>query len=144
MSVLDNMLEQTLDEVEVAPEYCDYPDGEYVLEIVKAEPKEYEAKGDRPAGVRVNVTYAVVETVELVDAKATPVDAESLNSEGFNLNQQGLPYFKRYLANIFGDTEGVSLGESIRALKGMQINCVCRTKRSGDSAFMNTSKQSEA
>ena len=150
MSVLDNLLEETLDKVETAPEFVDLPNGEYILHIVKAEPKEYEAKGDRPAGVRVLVTYSVVETVELADSTKSAVDAGSLQSESFNLTAQGLPYFKRYLTNVFGEVEGTSLGDSIRALENMDISCTVKTKTTvnkvtGDIAsFMNTSRQAQA
>jgi len=146
---MDTLLEESFDEVEIAPEFVEFPNGEYILEIVKAEPKEYEAKGKREAGVRVSVTYKAIETLELSLPNQSPVAVGSLQSESFNLTAQGLPYFKRYITNVFGDAEGVSLGESIRALEGMQIRCLVRTKNSvnpttGDaSSFMNTSRQEQ-
>jgi len=143
MSLLDSMLDKSMDEVETAAEYLDLPNGEYHLEIVKAEPKEYPAKDDKPASVAVTVTYSVLETVALNDANQTPVDEGSMNSERFNLNEQGLPFFKRYLTNVFGEADGVSLGEAITALKGTQISCLVKNREHNGTNYMSTSRQAQ-
>jgi len=144
MGILDSMLDESLDGVEAAADFVDLPNGEYVLNIKKAEAKELPEKDDKPAGVRVNVLYEVVETVQLADGSKEPVDVGSMASEGFNLTQQGMPYFKRYLINIFGDTTGVSLGESIQALKGMNITAVVRNNEYNGKSYLATTKQAAA
>jgi len=144
MSLLNSMLDTSMDEVETAAEFLDFPAGEYMLEITKAEAKEYPAKDDKPASVSVGITYAIVETIALQDANQEPAEEGSLNSERFNLNEQGLPYFKRYLTNIFGEVEGTSLGESINALKGMQITCLVKSREYKGTNYMSTARQVQA
>jgi len=144
MGLLDSLLEGSLDEVETAAEFVDIPNGEYVLHIQKAEAKEMPVKEDKPAGVRVSVTYAVVQTVALADSTKSAVDDGSLSSESFNLNEQGLPYFKRYLVNIFGDTSGISLGDSIQALNGLDITAVVRNNEYNGREYLATTRQAQA
>jgi len=144
MGIMDSLLDESLDNVEAAAEFVDLPNGEYVLHIKKAEAKELEAKEDKPAGVRVNIVYEVVDTVALADTTKTPVDNGSMASEGFNLTEQGLPYFKRYLLNIFGNTEGVSLRESIEALNGMNITAVVRNNEYNGKQYLATTRQAQA
>jgi len=144
MTIMDSLLDQSLNDVETAAEFVDLPNGEYTLHIDKAEPKEMPAKDDKPAGVRVAIIYSVVETLALADTTKEPVDEGSLASESFTLSEQGQTFFKRYLVNIFGETEGTSLGEAIQALNGMDINAVVRTRESGGRNYMSTSRQSQA
>jgi len=144
MGIMDSMLDESLDNVEVAAEFVDLPNGEYVLNIKKAEAKELPAKEDKPAGVRVNIIYSVVSTVALADTTKTPADDGSMSSEGFNLTAQGLPYFKRYLMNIFGSTEGVSLRESIEALNGMNITAVVKNNEYKGKSYLATTRQAQA
>jgi len=144
MGLMDSLLDSSLDDVETAAEFVDIPNGVYVLRIKKAEAKDMEAKGDKPAGVRVNIIYEVVETVELADGTKEPVDVGSMASEGFNLNEQGLPFFKRYLANIFGDTTGISLGELITALNEITITAIVKNREVNGRDYMGTSRQAPA
>jgi len=144
MGLMDSMLDSSLDEVETAAEFVDLPNGEYRLHIKKAEAKEMPAKDDKPAAVAVSITYEVTETIALADSNVEPVDNGSMSSERFNLTEQGLPYFKRYLVNIFGDTSGVSLGESIQALNGVDITAVVRNNEYNGRSYMATTRQAQA
>jgi len=139
MGLLDQMMDESLDTVEAAAEFVDFPNGEYRLHITKATAKEYPAKEGRAAGVRVSVIYACIATIQLADTTKTPVDEGSLTSESFNLTAQGLPYFKRYLLNLFGETDGISLGESIGALEGLDITAIVKLSN----GFTSTSRQAQ-
>ena len=144
MGLMDSLLDSSLDDVETAPEFVDLPNGEYVLHIKKSEAKEMPAKEDKPAAVAVTVTYEVRQTVALADTSKEPVDEGSMSSERFNLTETGKPYFKRYLQNIFGDTTGVSLGESIQALNGLDITCVVRNNEYKGKSYLATTRQASA
>jgi len=144
MGLVNSLLETSLDEIEIAAEFVDLPNGEYILHVQKAEAKELPATDDKPAGVRVNIIYAVVATVALADSTKVAVDEGALASEGFNLTTQGLPFFKRYLTNIFGDTAGVSMAELIQGLNGMDITAIVKTRESKGRNYTGTSRQAQA
>ena len=129
---LDTMMDETLDATVEAPDFLsaeEIPAGSYMVQVTGLEMKAPFKAGGAP---RVNVTYTIKETVELVGDES-PVPNESMFSDGFQWTEQGKPYFKKWAMNVL-DTEdmaGVSMKEIFDEIKGTEpFNVRISTKKS--------------
>lgn len=141
---LDAVLDQSIDGVEDAPEYVTPPEGRYMLECKDAKIEEYKVTDketkEEVKRVRIKIVYGVVQTHELADAADEPVPANSMFTEQFMTNPQGLSYFKRQAKNILGEEtiKGAKIGDILKELpQNHQFNAEVRiksTKGSGENA----------
>ena len=129
---LDDMMNESLDTIPDAPDFITPPAGEYVLEVKDCLVDKYNTK-DEPNVIkqRLKITYAIVETVSLSD-KEPPVPNESLFTETFTATEQGLGFFKKRVKEIMAadSVAGVSLGEMMDSIKGVQFKCRITIKKS--------------
>lgn len=142
---MDSILNQSIDEVETAPEFVVPPDGAYLLGIADAKLESYDftdkETGAEEERTRIKLFYQVVQTHKLVSEEESPVPAGSLFTEQFMTNPQGLSYFKRQAKNILGEDtiKGTSIGEILKELpNNHSFNADVRTKQTtvgkGDAA----------
>ena len=119
---LDDVLGQSIDDVEDAPEFATPPDGKYRLGCSDAKIEKYKTKdkesGDEVEKTRIKIVYQVMKTVELSDGEETPVADGPLFTETFMTNKQGLSYFKRQAKNILGEEfiKGATIGDILKEL----------------------------
>jgi hypothetical protein len=117
---LDAMLDNTLDNIEDAPDFLTPPAGEYVLQCIDANIDKYETK--REPGIekqRMKLTYSIVETIS-VAGNEPPAPDNSRFTETFMATEQGLGYFKKRIKEIMGasDVTGVTLKDMMNSVKG--------------------------
>ena len=108
---LENMINDSLDDIPEAPDFNNPPAGEYRLLCKDAAIDKYETK--KEPGIqkqRLKITYSILETISTA-TKEQPVPDGSLFTETFMATEQGLSYFKKRIKEIMNvsDTTGVSL-----------------------------------
>jgi hypothetical protein len=111
---LDTVSSLSFDDLEEAPGFVIPPAGVYDLLLETAKLEEYtkKAKGDEPAskGHRIAHYYTIEAVEELVDPKEQKPPIASKFSERFQLNEQGLKYWKTKAKQILGDSvDGANL-----------------------------------
>lgn len=132
---LDALLDTALDSVETVADYVNPPPGNYLLEVKEAKIEKYDVKEDgKKTGAeanRIRITYAVVQTVEVMDGEF-PVPDGSLFSESFQGTEEGLKYAKKAMMNALGvkDFENAKLREILDAVKGAQFKARISVRKS--------------
>jgi len=111
---LDTVSSLSFDDLEEAPGFIIPPAGVYDLLVETAKLEEYvkKAKDGKPAskGHRIAHYYLVEQVEELVDPKEQKPAVGSKFSERFQLNEQGLKYWKTKAKQILGDSvDGANL-----------------------------------
>jgi len=111
---LDTVSSLSFDDLEEAPGFVIPPAGVYglLLETAKLEEFTRKAKGDEPAtkGHRIAHYYTIEAVEELIDPKEQKPPVGSKFSERFQLNEQGLKYWKTKAKQILGDSvDGANL-----------------------------------
>lgn len=127
---LGQMLTESLDEFEEAPDYVLPPPGTYILSVLSAEIEKVKNKAGQQVQ-RLRTKYAIQETIELLTNEEPPVPNGSLISQTFNGSKEGLGYFKKAAREILGvsDLAGVSLGDILSSLTGAQFTARLSVKR---------------
>jgi hypothetical protein len=134
---LDDLLGQSLDSVEAAPEFVQLENGLYNLSVkdTKAEKK---ASKDKTKGDYILLTLQY-QVDEVHEQEGTPIKVGSLTSESFMMSEQGLPYFKGRIAQIAvanggseDDVNGLSVKEALEAVKGMAFKVNAKQSKNGD------------
>lgn len=134
---LDDLLGQSLESVEAAPEFVQLENGVYTLTVSEAK-AEKKASKDKAKGdyILLTLQYKVEEVVE---QEGTPIKVGSLTSESFMFTEQGLPYFKGRIAQIAvanngseEDVNGLSVKEALEAVKGMSFKVNAKQSKNGD------------
>lgn len=134
---LDDLLGQSLDSVEAAPEFVQLENGLYNLSVkdTKAEKK---ASKDKTKGDYILLTLQY-QVEEVHEQEGTPIKVGSLTSESFMMSEQGLPYFKGRIAQIAvanggseDDVNGLSVKEALEAVKGMAFKVNAKQSKNGD------------
>lgn len=141
---LDALLDTELDNVETVPDYINPPAGNYVLEVKEAKIEKFDVKEDGnktgAQGNRIRITYAVVETVDVV-AGELPVPDGSMFSESFQGTEEGLKYAKKACMNALGvkEFEKAKLREILDAVKGAQFKAriTVRVSQVGNKEYEN-------
>ena len=138
---LDSVLDQDMGGVADVPDFVEPPAGLYDLGITKAAAEEYKNK-EGEKGARIRITYKVNATKE-VEGEELPVPDGSLFSETFQLNEQGLEFFKRTAKNILQveDMTGVSVRELLTELAGIEsfeAKLTVRMSESNGKTYRNT------
>jgi hypothetical protein len=143
---MDSILNQSIDDVETAPEFVVPPDGAYVLGISDCKLEEYDFEDkeskEKEKRTRIKIFYAVASTTKLASEEESPVPVGSLFTEQFMTNPQGLSYFKRQAKNVLGEEniKGVTIGEIIKELPNNHFfNADVRVKESkvGEKTYRN-------
>lgn len=119
---LDEVLGESIDNVDDAPEFITPPDGLFRLSMVGAKAEKYKTT-DKESGAEVQKTrlkliYGVEEVKELSDPEDAPPSKGAMFSEQFMTNKQGLSYFKRQAKNILGEDtiKGATIGQILSEL----------------------------
>lgn len=141
---LDALLDQNLSAVEAAPEFITPDTGNYRFELVKVtssvrkarDPEAARAEGKPEQWAQINFDYAIIETLSLEEGGLTPKPG-SLFRESFNINEQGLPYFKARVQDLIvanggteEDADSLSLRDVIGAFGSQQLKFDCHVKTS--------------
>ncbi len=141
---LEELLGQSMAEVEAAPDYVTLETGVYTLEVVdtgikkqKRDMSKPENKDKDPEFVQLSHTYKVVE-VHNVEGNVLPPAVGSLTTDTWMYGETGLPYFKSRtlaIAEANGsspeEVNGLSLGEMLEGVKGLKFKVVAtKTERS--------------
>lgn len=132
---LNSMMDQTLDDIEEAPDFANPPPGAYKLQVNEAKVETYtqKAKGDRPEQdvQRIKLIYSTVQTIQLASDKEPPVPDGTLFSETFQGTKEGLGYAKKRIREIMNveSTAGVSLGDMLSSIKGAQFDARLSIKK---------------
>lgn len=123
---LGAMMEESLDNIQEAPDFSNPPPGLYVIEVKEAKVDKYKTKKEPDVEKqRLKILYATVSTVELAaGGKEPPVPDGSMFSETFQATEQGLSYFKKRIREVMNasDLTGVSLRDMMESVKGSQFN----------------------
>lgn len=105
---LDTVNNLSFDDMEEAVGFVVPPEGIYRLQMDKATMEKYEAKDPKNAGQkikkgRISHYYSILEVLELVksDEQHPPIGGKF--SERFQLNENGLKYWKKKTKDILGD-----------------------------------------
>lgn len=146
---LDQLLGQSMSEVEAAPNFVQLETGVYILEVseAKAEKKatkdtaKAKAEGKPLEYVQLIHQYKVIEVIQTEGDDVLPVAVGSLCSDQWGLNEKGLPFFKTRTADIAvasGEAretvDTLSVGECLQAVKGLQFRCVAKKQVRKDDA----------
>jgi len=131
---LDDMLNETLDNVPDAPDFSNPPAGEYTISVKDAKVESYKPKAGGDAR-RVRITYTVAETKSVAD-NGQPVPDGSMFSETFMATEQGMSYFKARVKGILNvsDLAGVILGDMFSSIKGVIFDARITIKKTPNPA----------
>lgn len=127
---LEQMANDTLDAIPEAPDFVTPPNGEYDIEVKDAIIDKYKDK-EGNAKQRLKITYTILETISVADNEP-PVPNQSIFTETFMATEQGLGYFKKRIKDVMNlsDTAGVTLGDMMNSVKGVQFKCRITIKKS--------------
>lgn len=117
---LENMSDETLDEINEAPDYINPPAGDYKLKTISGKIGKFE-NDDGTVAQSLNVVIATAETLELVSGDEPPVPDGSLFNIRFQGTTEGLAMFKRELRKM----------AAIESTAGMTINSAFELLESG-------------
>ena len=139
---LDSMMNDSLDNIPDAPDYVQPPNGEYNLNVKDCAVDKYETK--KEPGVqkqRLKITYSISQTLSTLNNEP-PVPDGSIFTENFMATEQGLSFFKKRIKEIMGasDVAGVSLGDMMNSVKGMDFSArvsIKKTKGSDGTEYEN-------
>lgn len=140
---LDNLLDETLDNVEDLPDYVEPSSGVYALTVPECKLESFTKKGkdgqpDEPNQVRIRLTYAIAEVEEL-EPGSYPVAVGSLFSDTFMFNEMGKAIFKKTAKAILNEenVDGVPFRDLFDALKSVEpFRAIITSKQKG--AYTNT------
>lgn len=140
---LDNLLDETLDNVEDLPDYVEPASGVYALSCPECKLETFTKKGkdgqpDEPNQVRIRLTYKI-EGIEELEQGSYPVAKGSLFSDTFMFNDMGKAVFKKMAKNILNEdnVDGVPFRELFDALTSSEpFRAVVTTKKNGQ--YTNT------
>ncbi len=127
---LEGMMNDTLDSVEVAPDFVTPPAGEYRLCVKDCKIDSYKTKEGMEAS-RLKITYTILETKSTLEGEL-PVPDGSIFSETFQGTTQGLSYFKKRIIELMNveDVQGVSMRDMMDSVKGAEVDCRISIKKS--------------
>ena len=127
---LEALANETLDSIQEAPDFVTPPAGEYSLSVKDCAIDKYKTK-EGEAKQRMKITYSIVSTLSL-SVDEPPVPNDSIFTETFMATEQGLGYFKKRIREIMNadDVTGVTLGDMMNSVKGVQFNCRLTIKKS--------------
>lgn len=135
---IDALMDSTLDQVEDVPDFVTPPAGNYRLACEECKIDQQKKKDDKGQSIiqtKIRLTHKIVSTVELKDPKDAPVADNSLFSETFMANEDGLKFFKKQAKAILNvDTlDGISLRDILNSLKGEEYDAkITIRKTTGD------------
>jgi hypothetical protein len=140
---LDALLDQSMAEVEAAPNYVEPENGHYILTVADTSAdKKKSTKEGQEDYVVLKHQYRIDEVKQ---QEGMPIAPGSLFSDQWMLTDKGLPYFKARTLDIAEangeDREalgGLKLSEMLAGVKDMQFQCIIKkTPRSDDSGRFN-------
>lgn len=113
MEDLDNI---SIDEIESAPGFVNPPTGRYKLKLDSCKTDVYTPKSGDNKGKKVRRLkhiYTILSVSELTDASEQVPANGSKCSKNWNIDDKGLPYWKKHIEDLFGvDTiKGLTFGD---------------------------------
>lgn len=125
---LDSLLDMEMDSVETLPDYVTPAAGTYMLRVVEAGIKEGKAVGDKPAMHRVQIVYAIDETVECSDGQ--PFPNGSLFADRYSATEDGVAYFKKQAMKVLNvtDMSGAKMRDIFETLQGASFKAAVTQK----------------
>lgn len=124
---LGALMDESLDNVEEAPDFTTPPNGDYRFKVKECKIEKYIPKPKDgkvfPEAQRIKLLYAIVQTYALASANEQPVPDGSLVSESFMGTEEGVGYFKLKVKKILNaDITGVKLRDIIATLAGAEFD----------------------
>lgn len=114
---IDEILDQSMENIEEAAGFVTPSDGLYVVGLASCKIEKHKTKDDPTKEKhRIKYMYQISECLEKSNSEDDDTPANGLFTEIFQLNEQGLSYFKQKATRILGDTAGLTLGETIKSL----------------------------
>ncbi len=117
---LEDMANDTLDEIQEAPDYINPPAGDYVIKSISGKIGKFE-HDDGTVNQNITLILSVLRTLELVSSDEPPVPDGSLFTIRFQGTSDGLATFKRELRKM----------ADIESTAGMTINSAFELLESG-------------
>jgi len=112
---LSGLLDESLDSIPDAPSYVIPPKGFYKLRVT-ADAKDI---ADKPA---IQLTYEILDTLELVEATDTPVANGGIFNESFFMDKpEGKSYLKRTLEGVSAHFGCTTLLQAVEKCQGLEI-----------------------
>ena len=160
MDDFDSILDTNLNDIADLPEYLDFcPTGVFNINIVEAEHKKVEVDNpDKKVGGKIDadvlqVTYELESIAELVDpTNENLVKTVAKDGTGSRFNEsyffhkdpkKSQEIFKAKYKAIADKLGLGSIGETLKAMKGLKIQCTVTSKKGKDKEneryFINTS-----
>jgi len=114
---LESMADDSLDDYQEAPDFINPPAGDYRFKTVGGKITKFE-NDDGTESQSLQITIAVVETLELVSDEEPPVPDGSLFTIRFQGTEDGVKIFKREMRKIAGvaDSKGMSINSAFDML----------------------------
>lgn len=140
---LDALLDQSMAEVEAAPNYVEPENGQYILTVEDTGADQVKSKeAGKDDYVRLKHVYKIEQVVQ---QEGMPIAPGSLFSDSWMFSDAGLPYFKARSCDIAEangeDREaigGLKVSELLAGVKGMTFQCVIKkTPRKDDPTRYN-------
>lgn len=136
---LDNLMDETLDNVEDLPDYVEPSTGIYSLSVGECKLETFTRRGkdgqpDEPNQVRIRLTYKI-EAIEELESGGYPVPEGSLFSDTFMFNDMGKAIFKKMAKSILNadDVDGVPFRELFDALNSVEpFRAMITSKKKGE------------
>ena len=138
---LDELLGQSLDAVEAAPDFVDPDSGEYAMTLKSIKAVERKAKDPVAAAAEgkptkwfgLRLTYTIDDTISIENGKQ-PCRPGSLFSEEFRATPEHLPYFKARVAELVvasggtvEDADSLTLGDCIASMADISFAVSVKT-----------------
>lgn len=109
---LDNVDEMSFDDIPEAPGFVQPPDGVYDLAITKACIEAYKTKEGEDKK-RFSHYYGIERVVELADSTEQAPNVGDKFSERFQMNDQGLKFWKTKAKAILGDVGKITVANAL-------------------------------
>ncbi len=135
---LEALADESIDDIKEAPEYINPPAGDYEVITKSGTIKSFTNDKDE-VSQSIQVTLAVVKTLELVSDAEPPVPEESLFTLRFQGTTDGLGMFKRELRKMSGleKLPAMTLNECFEMLETeMQFNARISYRKFKDKEYL--------
>lgn len=135
---LEALADESIDDIQEAPEYINPPAGDYEVITKSGTIKSFTNEKDE-VSQSIQVTLAVAKTLELVSDAEPPVPEESLFTLRFQGTTEGLGMFKRELRKMSGleKLPAMTLNECFEMLETeMQFNARISYRKFKDKEYL--------
>lgn len=126
MSDIDSLLDSSIDDLADLPEFAVFPNGVHRVTI------NFESKkvNEHPS---VELKMKLLETVEMADATATPLEPGAESSVLYMLdNEFGQGKLKAVISSLRDTFGGATLKEVMENANGAEVTVVCKVRQNKD------------